>query len=64
MYICSYIVLYNYVISTSIYIYKSRQRHDITGNNFMLLVPNQTLKYLHMVNNETISNFNFEQLLL
>ena len=47
-----------------VYMPKSRQRHDITRNNFLLLVPNQTLKYLCMVNKESISNMNFEQLLL
>ena len=47
-----------------VYILKSSQRHNMTRNNFLLLVPNQILKYLYRVNKEIMSNLNFEQLLL
>ena len=45
-------------VNMSVYIAKSRQRFDVTLNNFLLHVPNHALKGLYMLNDETKYNIN------
>ena len=45
-------------MNNSVYVAKLGQQYDKTLNNFLLHVPNDALKDMHMLNYGTINNIN------